>query len=190
MRRFFTTSAIALVISASPVALLAQTMPQSPDATSPTGTQDTMNAPPASSADPAPANPAPTPQAGAPYTPGPAEMSQMDTWPADKKTKYQAWPADYQQYFWTLDADQQKGWWALTDEQKAQVFAMSPEDRAKVWPTIVGQVNGAPAPQSATPAAPPAESLGASASAGSAANKTYPVCSKTVTDGCRNRGGQ
>ena len=182
MRRFLAMSALALTLTASPAALIAQTMP---DTTSPTGSQNATSAPPTAGA--------------TAYTPGPSEMSQMDTWPAEQKAKYQAWPADYKEYFWTLDADQQKGWWALTDEQKSQVFAMAPDERAKIWPTIVGQVTG----QSMASATPPAPSNPASASMDSAPassgamatppatamNKTYPVCSKTVTDSCRNRGG-
>ncbi len=201
MRRFFTASALALIISASPAALIAQTMPQTtttmPDATSPTGEQDMGTTAPA---------PTPAPAASS-FSPGPAEMSKMDTWPAEQKAKYKAWPSSYQEYFWTLDADQQKGWWALTDEQKSQIYAMSPEQRTQVWPTIVGQVNGQSASATgampATPATParaeagmastmdkPAASTGNMASPpAQAMNKTYPLCSKTVTDSCRNRGG-
>lgn len=186
MRRFLAMSALALTLTASPAALIAQTMP---DTTSPTGSQNATSAPPTAGA--------------TAYTPGPSEMSQMDTWPAEQKAKYQAWPADYKEYFWTLDADQQKGWWALTDEQKSQVFAMAPDERAKIWPTIVGQVTGQsmasanPMPASPT-ATPPASASMDSAPASSGAmatppatamNKTYPLCSKTVTDSCRNRGG-
>lgn len=193
MRRFLVMSALALSMTASPAALMAQALPQTPttmpDATSPVGGQDAMNAP--------------STAAGGTFTPGPSEMSQMDTWPAEQKAKYQAWPADYKEYFWTLDADQQKGWWALTDEQKSQVFAMAPDERAKVWPTIVGQVTGqrtaSAAPMPANPAGTPSTSSGMDSQPAAdgamatppatAMNKTYPVCSKTVTDSCRNRGG-
>lgn len=199
MRHFLAASALALAISASPGVLTAQT----------TTTQAAV-----------PDSPS---LIGTAYAPTPVEQSQIDTWPAEQKAKYQAWPSTYQEYFWTLDPDQQKGWWALTEEQKAQVYVMTPEQRTQVWPAIVAQVKGQPASaggatpatpaqpspsegmaaQPATPAqpatspvqaAPPASSADSStgnmtAPPAEALNKKYPVCSKTVTDSCRNRGG-
>lgn len=203
MRTLFAASALALAIASAPTIVSAQsTTPATPDSTAPTATQDTT---------------APTTATGT-FSPTPDQQSQIDAWAAEQKTRYNAWPSTYQEYFWTLEPDQQKGWWALTDEQKAQIYAMTPEQRTQVWPSIVAQISGRAVPSSgatpaqpnpgmgepatpatpAQPATPPSRGMSSMDSSttgnmtpppASAMNEKYPVCSKTVTDSCRNRGG-
>lgn len=186
MRALLATSALALAAAAFPVSLSAQGV-------IPPSTESTASADIGASAD-------------VTFTPAPDQQLEIDAWPVEQKGKYAAWPASHQEYFWSLDADQRKGWWALTAEQKAQVYAMTPDQRAQVWPSIVAQVNGQAVPPAA--ATPPVESAAAPAASGamsadaaasvpannmariaSSAGKTYPLCSKTVTDSCRNPGG-
>lgn len=136
-----------------------------------------------------------------PFTMTTDQKTQYDGWAAGEKTKYDAWPSAQQEYFWSLDADQQKGWWALNETQRGQVLAMTPDQRAQVWPSIVAQVKGratasaAPAaaakPTAAAEPAPQATAPGGAGEAYASADtgKTYPVCSRTITDSCRNRNG-
>jgi hypothetical protein len=144
------------------------------------------------------------------------------TWPAQRRTDYDALTGEYQTYYWTLTPVQQEGYWALTPDQRGQIYKMSPEQRATAWKSIEqqlagqtpttpeGQANppgqgvptaGVPNPQTANQAAQPAMPADESYQGGpykgaktpapaDAMGKDYPVCSKNVTDGCRNRGGK
>ena len=121
--------------------------------------------------------------------------------------------SDYQTYYWTLSQTQMRGWWILNDTQRKQIFDMAPAQRTAMWNSIEGQMNGqaaaampampaepATADAAAMPAMPamPAQpSMPATAEQGTmsappaeAMNKVYPMCSKTLRDSCRNRGGK
>lgn len=147
------------------------------------------------------------------------QKTQYGTWPSAERTKYDAWPVTQQEYFWSLNAEQQKGWWALTDTQRGQIYAMSPAQRAQVWPQITSQVKG-PSSASATSASQPRADAAVDAAAmpqnqtyadntarssldngrmnaapagpmaSDAPAKTYPLCTRTLQDSCRNPGGR
>ena len=139
------------------------------------------------------------------------QKADYDTWPADQRTSYDSWPADQQAYYWSLTAKQRTGWWALTDQQRQQLLAMDPATRVAAWASIEKQLAAAPGTPMAG-SAPGTRSSAQTADAAGAAsappdpaaqpykgalneppaadmNKTYPPCSKTVQDNCRNRGG-
>ncbi|HKX79611.1 MAG TPA: hypothetical protein VJM34_13920 [Novosphingobium sp.] len=142
----------------------------------------------------------------------PEQQAAYDAWPADRRTDYETWPNDYQVYYWTLEPDYQTGYWTLTPEQRTQIHGMTPEQRTQAWASITQQLQANPPssePASPTPPnpatanspVPPAQPNDPTYHAGpykgaltapppEAANKTYPVCSKTVTDSCRNPGGK
>ena len=123
-------------------------------------------------------------------------------WPVERRTSYDAWPAPYRGYFWTLTPSQQTAWWALNDEQRTQVFVMTPDQRVSAWAAIEAQLAGAqvvPASPAVVDAASPAAAGATSATVVSNAlpppppeslNKTYPVCTRTLRDSCRNPGGK
>lgn len=136
------------------------------------------------------------------------QQAMMSGWPADKQASFKTWPADYQTYFWTLTPAQQGGYWVLTNEQRGQLQKMTPQQRIATWQSIQAQMAGQPAPSAET--AMPQSTAGAGAmpandaaapmapsapmatavppASPEAMNKSYPLCSKTVTDGCQNRG--
>ena len=125
-------------------------------------------------------------------------------WPASQRTDFDAWPADYRTYYWTLTPTQQRGYWRLTNEQRAQIAALTPEQRTAAWTSIEAQMAGMAdttasvgtstatttpgtmdTPQVTTVTTttgnmtpPPTEAM----------NKSYPICSRTVTDSCQNPG--
>lgn len=131
------------------------------------------------------------------------QQATYDAWPADRQTTYTAWPDTYKTYFWTLTEPQQNGWWVLTDDQRARVYAMTPEQRVQAWTAIETQMasmpsaNASPTAQVATTAAATQAAVGAeprmvsgevtqTTPAVARASGEYPLCSKTVTDGCIN----
>lgn len=130
------------------------------------------------------------------------QQVMYDSWPAERQTMYTAWPSTYQTYYWTLTEPQQAGWWMLTNDQRARVYAMTPEARVAAWTAIEGQMASMPSAnasmtaQVATTAAATNSVVGAprmvsgevlqTTPAATRANGEYPVCSKTVTDGCIN----
>ncbi|MEJ2458373.1 MAG: hypothetical protein P8Y58_09595, partial [Novosphingobium sp.] len=130
------------------------------------------------------------PGSGADLTPG--QQAELATWPADVKS-----------YYASLASDRQKAFWALSPEQRAQVAALPAEQQEQVWASIMQQLStlqagagytGAAQPSGmddeAAPGRPPlAESPAATAPSHQAMNKSYPRCSKSVRDECRNRSG-
>lgn len=137
--------------------------------------------------------PAPTPATATTAMTAEQKVS-YDGWVADQRISYDSWPADQQNYYWSLTANQQTGWWALTDEQRQKLLAMDAPTRSAAWASIEKQLAAVTAP---TPGpANTATSQGSTTYKGAlndppadAMNKSYPPCSKTVQDNCRNRGG-
>lgn len=130
------------------------------------------------------------------------QQAMYDAWPVERQTIYTAWPNTYKTYYWTLTEPQQTGWWVLTDEQRGKVYAMTPEQRVQAWTAIETQMasmpsaNASATAQVATTAAATNAVVGApqmvsggvvqTTPAAANAGGEYPVCSKTVTDGCVN----
>lgn len=192
MRKLMLAGAAALAICSMPAALVAQ------DAVDPAMENDVT---------------APDSDAGMPQTPPPAgaaatdmaqtakpamtpqQKSSYDGWAPERQADYDSWTAADQTYFWSLTPDRQEGFLALSPEQRGQIRQMSPQQQEMAWQSVVQQLRGQPAttpmaqadtaatgmtgaPSGTTATPPPAASA-----------KDYPVCSKTVTDNCRNRGG-
>ena len=192
MRKFFLTGAAALSVLAVPGLSLAQVDPP-PTAGVPGSTNSVGD------------------KRGG-YQLTPEQKTLYDSWPVERRADYDTWPQDYQVYYWSLEPDQQTGYWALSPEQRKQVYDMTPEQRTQAWASITQQLQANPPsaePASPTPPnpatadspVPPAQPQDPNYNAGpykgaltappaEAANKTYPVCSKTVTDSCRNPGGR
>lgn len=193
MRKMMLAGAAALAICSIPATLVAQ------DAVDPAMENDVT---------------APDSDAGMPRTPPPAgaeatDMAQTakpsmtpqqqttyDGWTPERQADYDAWAAEDQTYFWNLTPDRQKGFLALSPEQRGQIRQMTPQQQEMAWQSVMQQLQGQPpAPPMAQAETSGTAAPGSSAVSGSAATtaeptaKEYPVCSKTVTDNCRNRGG-
>jgi hypothetical protein len=136
------------------------------------------------------------------------QCAAMASWPDNQQADFKTWPMDYQMYYWTLTPTQQKGYWRLTNEQRAQIAALTPEQRTAAWASIESQMASM---NRATPATPAGDGVPATPATPSpmasdnamttpsrmgnmtpppaaAMNKTYPVCSRTITDSCQNAG--
>lgn len=170
-------------------------------------------------ADPAPAPaPAPattpaalTPEQQAIFDAWPADKkADYATWPQAYKDYYWSLKAEQQTGYWALTADQRGQVYKMTPEQREIAWTSILQQLAGNTPTTPpGQANppgpgmpttGVPNPQTAEQTVRPAMPADQSYQGGpykgaltpppaAAMNKDYPVCTKTVTDGCRNRGG-
>ena len=112
------------------------------------------------------------------------QQGQFDSWPADRQSTFRNWPSDYQSYYWTLTPEQQNGYWALSDQQRSQLGSLGPDQRQAALNAMMaapGGAHGMAMSDSAGAGIPPPPA--------SDMNKTYPPCSKTLQDNCRNRGG-
>ena len=137
--------------------------------------------------------------------------SGYDAWPVTYQTYYWTLTPEQQEGYWALTDDQRGKIYQMTPEQRAIAWKSITQQLAGQTPTTPpGQANppgqgvptaGVPDPQMAgqpvRPAMPADESYQGGPYKGAltpppsdAMNKTYPVCSKTVQDGCRNRGGK
>jgi hypothetical protein len=116
-----------------------------------------------------------------------------------------------QEGYWALTPDQRGQIYKMTPEQRSTAWQSIEQQLAGQTPTTpAGQANppgagvptaGVPNPQSANQAAQPAMPADESYQGGpykgantpppaDAMGKDYPICSRTVTDGCRNRAGK
>ncbi|MBB4856892.1 hypothetical protein HNO88_000189 [Novosphingobium chloroacetimidivorans] len=146
------------------------------------------------------------------YATWPAQrQSDYQAWPVDYQTYYWTLTPEQQEGYWALTNDQRGQIYKMTPEQRATAWKSIQEQMAGQTPsTPAGQANppgqgiptaGVPNPQSANQAAQPAMPADQGYQGGpykgaltpppaDAMSKSYPVCSRTVTDGCRNRGGK
>lgn len=148
------------------------------------------------------------------------QQAIYDSWDADQQTQYTAWEPTYREYYWTLPEERQRGYWMLTPDQRMQIYNMTPEQRELAWQSITAQLAGmtpatpatqanppgegmptntVPTPETAEEAVPPAMPADESYEGGPykgaltpppVTNKEYPVCTRTLKDGCRNPGGK
>jgi hypothetical protein len=130
---------------------------------------------------------------------------------SEDQTYYWTLTPVQQEGYWALTPDQRGQIYKMTPEQRATAWQSIEQQLAGQTPTTpAGQANppgegmptqGVPNPQSANQAAQPAMPADESYQGGpykgaktpppaDAMGKDYPVCSRTVTDGCRNRGGK
>ena len=154
------------------------------------------------------------------YTLTPEQQAAFDAWTPEEQAQYAALDAAQKQYFWTLPPDRQRGYWMLTPDQRMQIYSMTPEQRELAWQSISAQLAGMAPPTPPTQANPPGQGMPTDTvpepkTAGEPvppampadesyqggpykgaltppppAEKDYPVCSRTVQDGCRNPGGK
>jgi len=136
---------------------------------------------------------------------------QYEAWPVDYRTYYWTLTPVQQEGYWALTADQRGQIYKMTPQQRTAAWIAIQQQRAGRLPsTPAGQANppgrgmptaGVPDPRTANQAAQPAMPADESYQGGpykgaltpppaAAMDKSYPVCSKTVTDGCRNRGSK
>jgi hypothetical protein len=134
-----------------------------------------------------------------------------EAWPIEYQTYYWTLTPEQQAGYWALTPDQRGQIYKMTPEQRKLAWRAVQQQLAGQTPTTPpGQANppgpgvptaGVPNPQSANQAAPPAMPADESYQGGpykgaltpppaDAMSKDYPICSKTVTDGCKNRGGK
>lgn len=192
MRRFLMASSAALALLAIPV------MGQAQDAPPPAPTST--------------AAPMMTPEQKATYDAWEAsQKADYDAWPNEYKVYYWTLSPDQQKGYWALTADQRGQIYKMTPEQRQIAWNSVLQQMNGQTPTTPpGQANppgegmptaGVPDPQSAAQPVPPAMPADPSYQGGpykgantpppaTEMNKTYPVCSKTVTDNCRNRGSK
>ena len=140
-----------------------------------------------------------------------AQRSDYDSWSPEYQAYYWSLTAPQQKGYWALTPDQRGQIYKMTPEQQAVAWnSISQQMAGKTPTTPPAQANppgegmpttGVPDPQSAGQAARPAMPADPNYQGGpykgamtpppaTAMDKTYPVCSKTVTDNCRNRGGK
>lgn len=146
------------------------------------------------------------------YATWPAQrQTDYRAWPGDYQTYYWTLTPEQQEGYWALTDDQRGQIYKMTPEQRAAAWQSIQQQLAGQTPTTpAGQANppgqgvptaGVPNPQAANQAAQPAMPADESYQGGpykgaltpppaDAMAKDYPVCSKTVTDSCRNRGGK
>ncbi|MBA4355386.1 MAG: hypothetical protein C0409_11910 [Novosphingobium sp.] len=140
----------------------------------------------------------------------PAEQkTKYQAWPSTYQEYFWTLDPDQQKGWWALTDEQKSQVYAMTPEQRLQVWpAIVAQVNGK--PAPAGSASPAtpaqPAPGAGTaatpaePATPPTDGMAAgtvsssttgnmSAPPAEAMNKKYPICSKTITDSCRNRGG-
>lgn len=131
-------------------------------------------------------------------------------WPNDYKVYYWTLNSDQQRGYWALSADQRGQIYKMTPEQRQVAWnAVVQQMSGKTPTTPPGQANppgegvptnGVPDPQAAAQSAPPAMPADPGYQGGpykgaltpppaTAMDKTYPRCSKTVHDSCRNGNG-
>jgi hypothetical protein len=193
-------SSAALALLAVPAAIQAQS-------TAPDAAPAAATAPP-----PASAAPSMTPEQKALYDGwSPTQKSDYQGWPADYQAYYWTLNTDQQKGYWALTADQRGQIYKMTPEQRQMAWNSVVQQLSGQTPsTPPGQANppgegvptaGVPDPQTADQAARPAMPADQNYQGGpykgaltpppaTKMDKDYPVCSKTVTDGCRNRGGK
>lgn len=211
MRYLLAASAMSLALASTPALIVAQTATTTtPPATStmPDSTAPTAAAPFAPAAD-----------QQAQIDAWPAEQkAKYAAWPSTYQEYFWTLDAEQQKGWWAL-TDEQKGQvYAMTPDQRTQVWpsivaqvngqsasaaTMPPANGAQPAPGGMAENRGVDAPKDAMTAdagaaatatgnAPASDTVGtmmASNAAPSAAAKKYPICSKTVQDSCRNRGG-
>jgi hypothetical protein len=146
------------------------------------------------------------------YATWPSERrSGYEAWPVEYQTYYWTLTPEQQAGYWALTPDQRGQIYKMSPEQRQLAWQAVRQQMAGRTPTTPsGQANppgrgiptaGVPNPQSAAQPAPPAMPADESYQGGpykgaltpppaDAMAKDYPVCGKTVTDGCRNRGGK
>lgn len=218
MRYLLAASAMSLALASTPALIMAQTTTTTtppatstmPDSTAPTAPQDTT-APTAA----APFAPAADQQAQIDAWPA-EQKTKYAAWPSTYQEYFWTLDAEQQKGWWAL-TDEQKGQvYAMTPDQRTQVWpsivaqvngqsaaatATPPANPAQ--PAAGGMAeNGAidalkdamtaDAGAAATATEKSTASSGtmmASNAEPAAAAKDYPLCSKTVQDSCRNRGG-
>lgn len=166
----------------------------------------------APTAPPAAAAPSMTPEQKALYDGwSPTQKSDYQGWPADYQAYYWTLNTDQQKGYWALTADQRGQIYKMTPEQRQMAWNSVVQQLSGQTPsTPPGQASppgegvptaGVPDPQTAGQAARPAMPADQNYQGGpykgaltpppaTKMDKDYPVCSKTVTDGCRNRGGK
>ncbi|MFC0202964.1 hypothetical protein [Novosphingobium soli] len=196
MRKFMLAGSAALLL-AVPAALQAQGAPAAPSSTSPA----TLSAAPTL-----------TPEQKAVYDAwSPAQKTDYESWPNDYKVYYWTLTGEQQKGYWALTGDQRGQIYRMTPEQRQMAWnSVIQQMNGQTPSTPPGQANppgpgmptaGVPDPQNASQAARPAMPADENYQGGpykgaltpppaTAMDKDYPVCSKTVTDNCRNRGGK
>lgn len=138
------------------------------------------------------------------------KKADYETWPQAYKDYYWSLKTEQQTGFWALTDDQRGQVYKMTPEQREIAWTSIMQQLAGTTPTTPpGQANppgtgmpttGVPNPQTAEQTVRPAMPADQSYQGGpykgaltpppaAAMNKDYPVCSKTVQDSCRNRGG-
>ncbi|MYL98265.1 hypothetical protein GR702_10860 [Novosphingobium sp. FGD1] len=138
------------------------------------------------------------------------QKADYAAWPNDYKVYYWTLNAEQQEGYWALTADQRGQIYKMTPEQRQMAWnSVVQQMNGQTPATPAGQANppgqgvptaGVPDPQTASQAARPAMPADENYQGGpykgaltpppaTAMDKTYPKCSKTVTDGCVNRGG-
>jgi hypothetical protein len=140
----------------------------------------------------------------------PTQRTDYDAWPNDYKSYYWTLNTEQQKGYWALTPDQRGQIYKMTPEQRQVAWRSVVQQLAGQTPTTPpGQANppgagvpttGVPDPQMAEQSVRPAMPADPSYQGGpykgaltpppaTAMGKEYPICSKTVTDSCRNRGG-
>jgi len=140
-----------------------------------------------------------------------AQRADYDSWTPEYQAYYWSLTAPQQKGYWALTPDQRGQIYKMTPEQQAIAWnSISQQMAGKTPTTPPAQANppgegmpttGVPDPQYADQTVRPAMPADQTYQGGpykgamtpppaTAMNKDYPVCSKTVKDGCRNRGGK
>lgn len=138
----------------------------------------------------------------------PTRQSDYGAWPVGQQTYYWTLTPEQQKGYWSLSTDERGRIYRMTPEQRALALqSVVQQLRGQQPSTPPGQANppgsglptaGVPNPQTANQATQPAMPADEGYQGGpykgaltpppaDAMSKTYPVCSRTVSDRCRNR---
>lgn len=78
----------------------------------------------------------PAPAQASPPPPTPAQLAEVETWPADKQKAYNGWTATVQNYFWTLTPERRAMFWRLNDADRETLTKLTEAQREMAWGQI------------------------------------------------------
>lgn len=136
-------------------------------------------------------------------------QTDFRTWPSEYQTYFWTLSPEQQSGYWAMTADQRGMIYRMSPEQRAKAWEAvraqmagqtpaTPPDQANP-PGMGMPTTGVPSPSAAAQAVPPAMPADTSYQGGpykgaltpppaDAMNKTYPVCTRQITDSCQNPG--
>jgi len=218
MRKFLLASVATFAITAAPSVLFAQeaqptlqAVPAPDGTTTVTRTETTVTSSPQAPKGTAGTQTMTVQQKTVYATWEPTRQTDYGAWPVAQQTYYWTMTPEQQEGYWAMSTDQRGQIYRMSPEQRALAWqSVVQQLRGQQPSTPAGQANppgqgvptaGVPNPQTANQSARPAMPADQGYQGGpykgaltpppaDAMSKDYPACSRTVRDGCRNRGAR